>query len=289
MTKTIGNIIRELRCSRNLTQEQLAENLNITAQAISKWENNIGMPDISQVVPIAHFFGVSTDVLFGVATDKITNEVQSLIDTTTSKETLGEEYALLKEALKAYPGDIRLLLELLSCGECLIADGDTVKEPERTEVFAECERAGKLILSYSKDLNILQAATEWLIKLYCEIGDVDKATALSESLSSSVSFNKESALARIYECESQYAKAAECYELNIGQFQRQLVHSLILGGNMYAKEKKKKKAVELYSLAITLCNDFLNNNPVSSNQSLHGYLIKSSERCQKAIVHLSKQ
>ena len=33
MTKTIGNIIRELRCSRNLTQEQLAENLNITAQA----------------------------------------------------------------------------------------------------------------------------------------------------------------------------------------------------------------------------------------------------------------
>ncbi len=62
MAKTIGNIIRELRCSRNLTQEQLAENLNITAQAISKWENNIGMPDISQVVPIAHFFGVSTDI-----------------------------------------------------------------------------------------------------------------------------------------------------------------------------------------------------------------------------------
>ena len=50
MAKIIGNIIRELRCSRNLTQEQLAENLNITAQAISKWENNIGMTDISQVV-----------------------------------------------------------------------------------------------------------------------------------------------------------------------------------------------------------------------------------------------
>ncbi len=55
MEKTIGNVIRELRLSRNLTQEQLAENLNITAQAISKWENNIGMPDISQVAPIAHF------------------------------------------------------------------------------------------------------------------------------------------------------------------------------------------------------------------------------------------
>ena len=69
MSITIGNIIRDLRCSRNLTQEQLAENLNITAQAISKWENNTGMPDISQVVPIAHFFGVSTDFLFGVSSD----------------------------------------------------------------------------------------------------------------------------------------------------------------------------------------------------------------------------
>ena len=35
MHKTIGSIIRKLCCSRNLTQEQLAENLNITAQAIS--------------------------------------------------------------------------------------------------------------------------------------------------------------------------------------------------------------------------------------------------------------
>ena len=288
MTKTIGNIIRELRCSRNLTQEQLAENLNITAQAISKWENNIGMPDISQVVPIAHFFGVSTDVLFGVATNKDIDEVQALIDTATSQETYKKEYELLKEALKTYPGDIRLLLELLSCGECLLADGDTIKEPERTTIFAECERAGKLILSYSKDLNILQSATEWLIKLYCEMGDAGKATALSESLSSSVGFNKESALGRIYECERQYNKAAECYKLNIGQFQRQLVHSIILCGNMYAKEEKRKQAIDLYLLGITLCKDFLNNNLVSSNKSLHDYLAKSSERCRKTIENLSK-
>ena len=67
MSKSIGAVIRELRVSRGLTQEQLAENLSVTAQTISKWENNIGMPDISQVVPIAHFFGVSADVLFDMA------------------------------------------------------------------------------------------------------------------------------------------------------------------------------------------------------------------------------
>ena len=45
-----------------------------------------------------------------------------------------DEYALLKEALRTYPGDVRLLLELLSCGECLIADGDTVNGAERNTI-----------------------------------------------------------------------------------------------------------------------------------------------------------
>ena len=288
MSITIGNIIRDLRCSRNLTQEQLADNLNITAQAISKWENNIGMPDISQVVPLAHFFGVSTDFLFGVSSDKRIDEVKSIINIATSQESYRDEYTILKDALKTYPGDVRLLLELLSCGECLLADGDTVKEPERTSIFDECERAGKLILLYSKDLRILQDTTEWMIKLYCEMGDVGKATALSDSLSSYAGFNKEAALARIYERENKYDKAAECYETNICQFQRQLVHSLILCGHMKAKKENREKAIELYSLAITLCKDFLDNNPVSENKSLHKYLTQSIERCKKTIKYLSK-
>lgn len=250
MAKTIGNIIRELRCSRNLTQEQLAENLNITAQAISKWENNIGMPDISQVVPIAHFFGVSTDVLFGVEKKMDVDEVQALIDSATNQDSYKDEYALLKEALRTYPGDVRLLLELLSCGECLLADGDTVNGAERNTIFEECERAGRLILSYSKDLSILIEATEWLIKLYCEVGENEKATTLSESLPSTIVFNKESALGRVFENSKEYEKALECYSSNVSQFQRQLIHSLVLCGNMHNLNKCKKQATEYYSLIV---------------------------------------
>lgn len=249
MAKTIGNIIRELRCSRNLTQEQLAENLNITAQAISKWENNIGMPDISQVVPIAHFFGVSTDVLFGVEEKMDVDEVQALNDNATIQDSYKDEYALLKEALRTYPGDVRLLLELLSCGECLLADGDTVNGAERNTIFEECERAGRLILSYSKDLSILIEATEWLIKLYCEMGETEKATVLSESLPSTIGFNKESALGRVFENCKEYGKALECYSSNVSQFQRQLIHSIVLCGNMHNLNKEKKQASEFYSLA----------------------------------------
>lgn len=288
MAKTIGNIIRELRCSRNLTQEQLAENLNITAQAISKWENNIGMPDISQVVPIAHFFGVSTDVLFGIKTNTDIDEVKSLIDNATSQDSYKDEYVLLKDALRTYPGDVRLLVELLSCGECLLADGDTVKESERNTIFEECERAGRLILSYSKDLSVLIEATEWLIKLYCEAGEIEKATILSESLPSVIGFNKEAALARIFENDKNYGKAIECYSSNISQLQRQLVHSIVLCGNMQNLKKDKKKAMELYLLAITLSEKFLENNPVSENKSLQKSLAKSIERCKRTINQLSE-
>lgn len=148
---------------------------------------------------------------------------------------------MLKEALRTYPGDVRLLLELLSCGECLIVDGDTVNGAERNTIFEECERAGKLILSYSKDLSILIEATEWLIKLYCEMGETEKATVLSESLPSTIGFNKESALGRIFENRKEYGKALGCYSSNVSQFQRQLIHSIVLCGNMHNLNKEKKK------------------------------------------------
>jgi len=66
MSETIGRIIRRLRKAQNLTQGELAAKLNISSQAVSKWENGAALPDISQIVPLASVFGVSTDLLLGV-------------------------------------------------------------------------------------------------------------------------------------------------------------------------------------------------------------------------------
>ena len=61
MELQIGNRIRELRKARGMTQEQLAELIGISFQAVSKWENNITLPDISLVPTLARIFGVTTD------------------------------------------------------------------------------------------------------------------------------------------------------------------------------------------------------------------------------------
>ena len=79
MNENMGQIIKRLRKERNLTQEELAEQLNVSAQAISKWENGTSMPDISQVVPIANFFEISTDILFSRNVQENNQNVKLLI------------------------------------------------------------------------------------------------------------------------------------------------------------------------------------------------------------------
>ena len=62
---TIGNNILNLRKDKNITQEDLAAELGVTAAAISKWENGYTLPDILMLCALADYFGVSTDELLG--------------------------------------------------------------------------------------------------------------------------------------------------------------------------------------------------------------------------------
>ena len=62
---SFGSVLKELRKENNMTQEQLAQKLSISPQAVSRWETDFAMPDISLIVPIAEIFNVSTDLLLG--------------------------------------------------------------------------------------------------------------------------------------------------------------------------------------------------------------------------------
>ena len=55
----------QLRRSRGLSQEQLAEQLNVSRQAVSKWESGASMPESEKLLAISRFFGVTLDELMG--------------------------------------------------------------------------------------------------------------------------------------------------------------------------------------------------------------------------------
>ncbi len=63
MKMTIGTKIQTLRKQRGLSQEQLAENLGVSRQAVSKWEAGQSVPDIDKIVLVCDFFGVTTDYI----------------------------------------------------------------------------------------------------------------------------------------------------------------------------------------------------------------------------------
>jgi len=64
---SLGNNIKKYRRALGMTQEELAGILCVTSQAVSKWESGAGLPDITQMVPLAMALSVSTDALFGFA------------------------------------------------------------------------------------------------------------------------------------------------------------------------------------------------------------------------------
>ena len=61
----IGLKIKELRKKKDMTQEKLAEYLNVSFQAVSKWENDTSLPDVTLLAPIARLLQTSVDAMLG--------------------------------------------------------------------------------------------------------------------------------------------------------------------------------------------------------------------------------
>lgn len=76
----INNKIKQLRHKSGLTQEQLAARLGVSAQAVSKWENAVAMPDITLLPFIAEVFGVSIDELFDLTVEQKLRRIENRLD-----------------------------------------------------------------------------------------------------------------------------------------------------------------------------------------------------------------
>lgn len=71
MEQTLGKRIMENRKRLGWTQDRLAEQMGVSAQAVSKWENDQSCPDISLLPKLAELFGITVDELLGHKTEKV--------------------------------------------------------------------------------------------------------------------------------------------------------------------------------------------------------------------------
>lgn len=112
MELQIGNNIKNLRRQRGMTQEELARRLNITAAAVSKWENMDSYPDISVLIPIAEVFGVTLDALMGYDLEReeleVTKKLKDYNHLTVSGK-FKEASELIAVAYENRPNNYRLI------------------------------------------------------------------------------------------------------------------------------------------------------------------------------------
>ncbi len=85
-SETLGRRIARLRLTKTATQERLAKELNVSPQAVSKWENDINYPDISLLPDLARFLGVSVDELLSGASASA-QESSAAQESTVEKST----------------------------------------------------------------------------------------------------------------------------------------------------------------------------------------------------------
>ncbi len=202
MQLNLGNNIRQYRRKDKRTQEQLAEVLGVTAQAVSRWESGGSYPDMDLIPSIANFFGVSIDELFGYEGDRnqridaLVAQIFDMIEQNNGKDVcVADCIAFARSALLEFPGNEKLMVALASAlfnagyvryGEKHLVDdeGYGIYDVNTHKTYTEWVEAVSI---YEKVLQTLPMgslrdhATKELSQLYLNLGEDKKCMELVES------------------------------------------------------------------------------------------------------------
>ena len=132
----IGAFLKTLRREKNMTQEQLAEQLGVSSRTVSRWETGSNIPDISLLAELAEFYDVS---------------IPELIDGARKSEIMNEEIKEVADKMADYAGAEKTTI---------------IKNIRNHSLFGVCAVAILMILESS----VLEGYSRWtdLLHVYCE-------------------------------------------------------------------------------------------------------------------------
>lgn len=130
-----GKTIYALRKKKNVTQDEMAAELGVTAAAVSKWENGYTLPDILMLCALADYFDVTTDELLG----RHTNWKYAVIAAQTRElgkkmEALAKQYGIFTKAIyEQYPEAVAAAKADSTVSYLLVGYRETLKEEDWEE------------------------------------------------------------------------------------------------------------------------------------------------------------
>ena len=177
----IGQKIKQLRQENDLTQEELAEQLGVNFQAVSRWENSTTYPDITMLPIIASMFNVTVDYLLDMDSYKIKEEIDKIIeqvDLLFNEGKTKEREVILENALKKYPNNWNIKYRLM--GVYFTISFTYIEYQEEYE--QKTIKLANNILEKCLDDSIRYLAMQQLMLIYTGRKELDKAKAIVEKL-----------------------------------------------------------------------------------------------------------
>ena len=237
---SFGQRLRLLRKEAQLTQSELAEQVMVSVQSVSKWECDTTMPDISQIVPLASILNVTTDCLLGVGrdqkadTERLNKEVEDIWNNYKSNTYENNAsfmvYETYKEHIKKYPLDYNAKFFCADAIYNFISrsnEGERYSIPSEEEqrLYEEALRLLGSIKNYDKDPTRLLHARYLSLLLLVLKKEFDKAEPIAEEFPSN-HITKNDALLEIYSEKKDYDKSLEIADdmchYEVGRYLRSL-------------------------------------------------------------------
>ena len=173
----IGIKIKELRKKKDMTQEKLAEYLNVSFQAVSKWETGAASPDLSMIVPLARLLDVTTDELFGIVgdVDGHQEELLKIWQETWNTGDTEKRYEIAKVAVSEYPGNFDYLMWLADAEASYAIHNCERHSSEQKEHFQNAVKYYEMIIEDCADNDIKNDAIYGIVMNLPNIGRKEDA------------------------------------------------------------------------------------------------------------------
>jgi len=207
----IGTVIRKYRKEKQLTQEEVAGYLGVTAPAVNKWENGNSLPDISLLAPIARLLGISTDMLLSFREELTEEEMNEIIRTVSNRIKSGEDYGTVfswaEKKMQEYPNCDRLAFQIAQMldGYRYIY-GNTEAEEYRGKIYGLYVRSLQ-----SADGDVAQSAAVALFHMAVAEEDYEKAQEYLDRIPKR-GFNQNQMQAILYHRQKKVEEAYRLYE-----------------------------------------------------------------------------
>ena len=265
MNIKIGEKIKQLRQRDGRKQEDLANALGVSPQAISRWEANGGYPDMELIPAIANYFNISIDELFGYSKDR-GDKLKAILS--KADKAIGENgdltecVEMLRAAIEEFPSEPKLYMNLgfaldllgwKKYGARSYTRNDSDYAYEDTEYNSQNVYWQEALSAYEKALTFditaedRDAMTQRLVLYYAKMGYTDRAKTLASKQNSIISC-RETLMPKATEAEERDKYQGEAIISFLTELKNVLCNSICTKISLFTKAEGTKLFVDLAHL-----------------------------------------